>query len=52
MAGAAVDGLTGALAIVDVRGLTQGVSVLSSRALSRSRASSLMAKVWSSLSVV
>src|SRR5271163_963122 len=54
MAGLAVDGLTGigALGIGDEWGLIPGASALSSRALSRSRASSLVARSWSSLSFV
>src|SRR5271170_5520142 len=49
MAGLAVDGLTG---IGDEWGPIPGASALSSRALSWSRASSLVARSWSSLSFV
>src|SRR5271168_2072022 len=54
MAGVAVEGLTGigTLGIADEGVLTPGASALSSRALSRSRASSLVARSWSSLSFV
>ena len=51
IAGVVVDSFTG-IGAVDEGGLTLKASVLSLRALSRSQTSSLVAGVWSSLSVV